>query len=354
MIKTVPVTPVAGLIVVGPHRESADLHDVLIERAMRWRRTRIPAGPVHGTPWAGESLDEAVRDAVSDADEAGGCRAAVVDPEHRTTTSLTLRGAGRTRWTGIRSITDIEASPDHVRETAADLAVLSPWAGLLIPEPLTAPELTPLCAAAVRAADRVRPHRGLGWAGSAEVALRHAVLDGLRAMSAHAVPAAGRVVAGASGRTEPAWLLDGSLALLTGYSRDTRRQALPDTGFDVVVRHVPQFSEPLRLASVVRRGSGSVVAAAWGRQSDEAIDNAVSAARTRELVPPAPPGATVPEAPDTAALIHSLSPDDVRRLLHDIHRAVFARAGRRVLGVRVASDALLGRQDLAWGPVWLG
>lgn len=354
MAEAVPVTPVAGLIVVGPRGEPANLHDVLIERTALWRRTRLPAASVNGTPWTTGSVDVAVRDAVRSVDEALDGRAAIVDPERRVTTFLRLLGEGRTRWTGIRSLTDLDLELDHGRKPADGLTILAPWAGLLIPEPLTAPDSMPMCVAAVRTTDPLQPHCGLGWAGHADQALRHAVLDGLRSMSANAVPAADRVVVGASGTTESTWLLDGSLALLTGYSRDTRRHALPDTAFDVVIRHVPQFSGPLRLASVVRRSSDSIVAAAWGRQSDEAIGHAVSAARVRELVPPAPPGATVPGLPETASLISTLSPDDVRRLLHDIHTVVFGRSGRRVLGVRVASDALLGRQNLAWGPVWLG
>ncbi|TDC35339.1 hypothetical protein E1211_15970 [Micromonospora sp. 15K316] len=354
MAETVPITPIAGLIVVGPRGEPTNLHDLLTERTALWQRTRTPAGSVNGMPWTTESVDAAVRDAVRSVDEADEPRAAVVDPEHRATTLLTLLGEGRTRWTGIRSLTDLDLSPEHVHAPANSLTILSPWTGLLTPEPLPAPDSMPMHAAAVRTTGSAQPHRGLGWAGDADLALRHAVLDGLRSMSANAVPAAGRVVVGASGTTEWTWLLDGSLTLLSGYSRDARRHPLPDTGFDVVVRHVPQLSGPLRLASVVGRSSDSVIAAAWGRQSDEAIDHAVNAARTRALVPPTPPRATVADLPETASLISTLSPDDVRRLLHDIHAVVFGRSGRRVLGIRVASDGLLGRQDLAWGPVWLG
>lgn len=354
MAQTVPVTPVAGMIVVGPRGGPTNLYDVLIERAARWRRTRIPVGSVDSTPWATGSVDVAVRDAVRSVDDALDGGAAVVDPERRVTTFLRLLGEGRTRWSGIRSLTDLALGPDRVREPADGLTILSPWAGLLIPEPLTAPDSMPMCVAAVRTTDSLQPHCGLGWADRADQALRHAVLDGLRSMSANAVPAAGRIVVGASGATESTWLLDGSLALLTGYSRDTRRHALPDTDFDVVIRHVPQISGALRLASVVRRSSNSVVAAAWGRQSDEAIDHAVSAARVRELVPRVPPGPTGPGRPETAALINTLSPDDVQRLLYDIHTVVFGRSGRRVLGVRVTCDPLVGRQTLAWGPVWLG
>ncbi|MEU5566858.1 hypothetical protein [Micromonospora musae] len=354
MTETVPITPIAGLIVVGPRREPTDLHDLLIERTALWRRTRIPAGSVNGTPWTSESVDVAVRDAIRSVDDTDEPRAAVVDPEHRATTFLTLLGEGRTRWTGIRSLTDLELNPEHVHLPANGLTILSPWAGLLIPEPLTAPDSLPMYAAAVRTTGPPQRYHGLGWATSADQALRHAVLNGLRSTCADAVPAAGRVVVGASGATESTWLLDGSLTLLTEYSRDAQRRTLPDTGFDVIVRHVPQLDGPLRLASVVGRSSDAVVAAAWGRQSDEAIDHAVNAARTRALVPPAPPGTTVTQLPETASLISALSPDDVRRLLHDIHAVVLGRSGRRVLGIRVASDALLGRQDLAWGPVWLG
>ncbi|MGI5521673.1 hypothetical protein ACQEUX_12025 [Micromonospora sp. CA-259024] len=173
-------------------------------------------------------------------------------------------------------------------------------------------------------------------------------------MSSDAVPTSGRAVAGASGATEWTWLLDGSLTLLTAYSRDTRRHSLPDTNFDVVTRHIPQFSGPLRLAAVVRRSSSAVVAAAWGQQTEEAIDYALTAARTRDLLLPGTPRTAAPSAPETASLISALSPGDVRRLLHDIHATVFGTSGRRVLGIRIAADALLGPQDLAWGPVWLG
>ncbi|WP_326550962.1 hypothetical protein [Micromonospora sp. NBC_01813] len=355
MTEDVPVTPIAGLIVVGPRLDNPQLHDLLTERTALWRQARIPTGSASGEPWSTGSVEAAVRDAVRSVNGADTSIAAVVDPEHRVTTLLALLGDGRTRWTGIRSLTDLELMPAEAPEPGGDaLAILAPWAGLLAPEPLAAHDSMPFCAAAVRTSDPALPHSGLGWETRRDLALRHAMLNSLRSMSSNAVPAVGRVVAGASGATEWTWLLDGALTLLTAYSRDPQRHPLPDTDLDVVTRHIPQFSGPLRLAVVVRRSSSAVVAAAWGRQTDEAIDYAVTAARTRDLLLPEAARAAFPSPPETASLIRALSPDDVRRLLHDVHAVVAGRTGRRVLGVRVAADALLGRHDLAWGPVWLG
>ena len=354
MTEAVPVTPIAGLIVVGPRSENPQLHELLTERTALWRQARITTGSVSGKPWTAGSVEAAVRDAVRCVDGSDESTAAIVDPEHRVTTLLVLLGEGRTRWTGIRSLTDLELMPTAAHVPGDALAILAPWAGLLAPEPLAAHDSTRFSAAAVRTSDPAQPHRGLGWATRTDLALRHAILDSLRSMSSNAVPTAGRAVAGASGATEWTWLLDGSLTLLSGYSRDSRRHSLPDTGFDVVTRHIPQFSGALRLAAVVRRSSSAVVAAAWGRQSEEAIDYALTAARTRDLLLPTTSPAAVPSPPETAPLISALSPGDVQRLLHDIHATVFGTSGRRVLGIRVAADALLGPQDLAWGPVWLG
>ncbi|MEH0927252.1 hypothetical protein [Micromonospora sp. CPCC 205558] len=354
MTQAVPVTPIAGLIVVGPRSEHPQLHDLLAERTALWRRAQIPTGSVSGKPWTAGSVEAAVRDAVLSVDWADDSTAAIVDPEHRVTTLLVLPGEGRTRWTGIRSLADLESMPAATHVPGDALAILAPWAGLLAPEPLTAPDSTRVSAAAVRTSDAAQPHWGLGWATRTDLALRHAVLDSLRSMSSEAVPTSDRAVVGASGSTEWTWLLDGSLNLLSAYSRDAQRHSLPDTGFDVITRHVPRFSGPLRLAAVVRRSSSAAVAAAWGRQTEEAIDYALTAARTRDLLLPATARAAVTSPPETASLISALSPADVRRLLHDIHVAVFGRSGRRVLGIRVAADALLGPQNLAWGPVWLG
>ncbi|RIV40361.1 hypothetical protein D2L64_05880 [Micromonospora radicis] len=326
----------------------------MAERAAAWRQARLPSGSVSGVPWTAGSVEAAVRDAVRSVDGAGGGTAAIVDPQRRVTTLLVLLGEGRTRWTGIRSLADLELSPTATHVPGDTLAMLAPWAGLLAPEPLAEHDTTRFSAVAVRTSDPVQPHCGLGWASRRDLALRHAVLDSLRSMSSDAAPTAGRVVAGASGSTEWTWLLDGSLNLLSAYSRDTQRHSLPDGGFDVVTRHVPQLGGPLRLAAVVRRSSGAVVAAAWGRQTDEAIDYALTSARTRDLLLPGTARAADPGLPDTASLISALSPGDVRRLLHDIHTAVVGDTGRRVLGIRVEADALLGPQELAWGPVWLG
>ncbi len=308
--------------------------------------------------------------------------AAIVQRASGRTTYLRVTGSGRSQWTGIRSLADLAcigptaAAPDGPVDVSG---LLRPWCGLLAPGSSsrlspTGPYETRLVVCPLSGERESR-----GWGQSEAGSALSAVLGGLRMLAAESCPSDGLLRAnsvGAAGPSELHWLLDGALSLLARVSTVTQRQQLPPPvawpnatrGFaspardwHLVVRCVTQLPGSWCTAQLVDRKSGVQAPAEWGCCVEDAARRAVAAARTTgvgspsegspsEGAPEGPPEQCVPSA---SCLLTELDPASLMQLASGILQCL-RPARLRVLGVRVLADALLGRPQIAWGPVWFG
>ncbi|MFI9252481.1 hypothetical protein [Streptomyces sp. NPDC053069] len=366
--QSVPVTVLHSAVVLGPVAETWTAHQELVRRSRMWQRVlREREDRYEQAPAV--SVRRALKSGLGGRPGA----AAIVQRASGRITYLSVRGSGRSQWTGIRSLADLTclgataAAPDEPVDVSG---LLRPWSGLLAPG--SASRLSPTGPYETRLL--VCPLSGecesRGWGQSEADSALSAVLGGLKMLAAESCPSGGLLrgkTVGAAGPSELHWLLDGALSLLARVSMVTRRQEVPPPlawsdatrGFaspacdwQLVFRCVRQLPGSWCTAQLVHRKSGVQAPAEWGCCVEDAARRAVAAARTTGFGSPAegPPEQCVPSA---SCLLTELDPASLMQLASSVLQ--FLRpAGLRVLGTRVLADALLGRPQIAWGPVWFG